>query len=175
MTKIDTERSRILAIAPTTRGFGFAVLEDGAILVNWGIRSAEGDKNKQSVAKVKQLITQYQPSLFVLQDMKTSFRRSRVRNLSQKLIGVAAANKVKVAFISLEQVRLGLLTDGRGTKDAVAEALVKKFPQELTPRLPKKRNRPWISEQYNMGIFDALALAVTYHSFLGHKPFPRRP
>jgi hypothetical protein len=33
-----------------------------------------------------------------------------------------------------------------------------RFPEELGHRLPPKR-KPWMSEDYRMGIFDAVALA----------------
>jgi len=59
MNQINTKQGRILAIAPTTHGVGFAVLEE--TLIDWGVRTIEGDKNKQSVAKVKKMITDYQP------------------------------------------------------------------------------------------------------------------
>jgi len=43
---------RILAIAPATRGFGFAVLEGLDMLADWGVKEAKGDKNNQSLGKV---------------------------------------------------------------------------------------------------------------------------
>ena len=36
----------------------------------------------------------------------------------------------------------------------------KRFP-ELAPRLPRSR-KPWMSEDYRMSIFDAVALALTF-------------
>jgi hypothetical protein len=41
----------------------------------------------------------------------------------------------------------------------LAEILATRFPEELAPRLPPKR-KPWISEDYRMDIFDAVALAI---------------
>ena len=37
MKKIQPKHFRILAIAPSTRGFGFAVLEGQDTLVDWGV------------------------------------------------------------------------------------------------------------------------------------------
>jgi len=48
-----------------------------------------------------------------------------------------------------------------GTKDGVAEIIAKQFPDELGSRLPPQR-RPWTSEDYRMGIFDAMALALAF-------------
>jgi hypothetical protein len=49
--------------------------------------------------------------------------------------------------------------DGRGTKHALAEIIAKKFPDELSSRLPPKR-KPWVSEYYQMDIFDAVVLGL---------------
>ena len=60
-----------------------------------------------------------------------------------------------------EQVRRVFFANGQGTKHALAEILAKRFPEELGFRLPPKR-RPWMSEDYRMDIFDAVALALIF-------------
>ena len=45
MKNIRSKHFRILAIAPSSRGFGFAVLEGQEKLVDWGVKSIKGDKN----------------------------------------------------------------------------------------------------------------------------------
>ena len=62
-------------------------------------------------------------------------------------------------LFSQEQVRRAFFADGQGTKHALAEILAQRFPDELGSRLPPKR-KPWMSEHYQMGIFDAVTLAV---------------
>jgi hypothetical protein len=42
-------------------------------------------------------------------------------------------------------------------------AIAKRFP-ELAPRLPRFR-KPWMSEDYRMSIFDAVAMALTLFNF----------
>ena len=42
----------------------------------------------------------------------------------------------------------------------IAVAIANRFP-DLAPRLPRFR-KPWMSEDYRMTIFDAVALAVTF-------------
>ena len=131
---------RILAIAPSTRGFGFALLEGLDTLVDWGVKSAEGDKNSQSLKKVEELIAHYQPDVMVLQDTSIKpFRRAeRIRTLSKRLITLAARRNVSVALFSHAQVRRVFFADSQGTKHALAEILAKRFPEELGSRLPRK-------------------------------------
>ena len=48
------------------------------------------------------------------------------------------------------------------TKFEIATTIGKQFP-ELAPRVPPFR-KPWMSEDYRMSIFDAVAFATSYFS-----------
>ena len=161
MKKLLPKYPRILGISPSTRGFGFALLEGLDTLVDWGVKSVTGDKNNGSIKRVEGLIAHYQPDVLVLEDTSTkdSRRAIRIRALSRKIIVLAARRKVSVALFSQEQVRRVFFADGQGTKHALAEILAKRFPEELGSRLPPKR-RPWMSEDYRMDIFEAAALVL---------------
>jgi Holliday junction resolvasome RuvABC endonuclease subunit len=161
MKKLLSKYPRILAIAPSTRGFGFAVLEGLDTLADWGVKSATGDKNTQSLSKLDQLIAYYQPDVLVLEDTSTKpFGRSeRIRTLSKQIVTLATTRTVKVKLFSHEQVRRVFFGNGPGTKHDLAEILAQRFPEELGSRLPPKR-RPWMSEDSRMDIFDAVALAL---------------
>jgi Holliday junction resolvasome RuvABC endonuclease subunit len=163
MNKIQPKHFRILAIAPSTRGFGFAVLEGQETLVDWGVKTVKGDKNAQSLVRVEDLIAHYQPGILVLEDAsaKGSRRSPRIRKLCRQIIKMAASRKVSVALFSRDQVMKTFIADGQGTKHAVAEIIAKRFPEELGSRLPPKR-KPWMSEDSRMGIFDAVALVLAF-------------
>jgi len=161
MSQIHPKYLRILAIAPSTRGFGFAVLEEEETLVDWGVKSVEGDKNTRCLAKLKEIIAHYGPDVMVLQDpsRKGSRCSARIRTLTRRMIALGSSHKVSVKLFSRDEVRQTYFTGGAGTKHALAEILAKRFPAELGFRLPPKR-RPWMSEDYRMAIFDAVALAL---------------
>jgi Holliday junction resolvasome RuvABC endonuclease subunit len=163
MKKNLSKYPRILAITPSSRGFGYAVLEGHKILVDWGVKSVEGDKNSGSVAKVEELIAHYNPEVIVLEDTatKASRRSARIQALTKRLIAVAERCTIKVALFSQKQIRRVYFGDDRGTKHALAEIIAERFREELGFRLPPKR-RPWMSEDSRMDIFDAVALALTY-------------
>src|ERR1700733_6641606 len=101
--KQNSPYPRILAIAPSTRGFGYAVLEGFDTLVDWGGKHAAGDKNAQSLAKAAELLKRFQPEVLVLQDISTSgSRRSkRVKRLTQQIIKLAAVHKVSVKLYTM--------------------------------------------------------------------------
>ncbi len=152
---------RILAIAPSTRGFGYAVLEGEETLVDWGVKSVRGDKNARCIAIAEQLIIHYRPEVMVLQDHsgKDSRRPVRIRVLSQGIIDLAPRHGLSVALFSRKQIDKVFFATGKGTKLARAEILAKRFPEELGFELPPKR-RAWMKEDARMDIFDAVALAL---------------
>lgn len=154
------ENIRILAVAPSSRGFGFAVLEDGRMLVDWGVKSITGNKNADTVTKVAMMITDYHPAVLVLENAsaKGSRRSPRIRNLVEKIASLAVSRKLAVTLISREYVMRAFFIDGKGTKHTVARVLAMRFPEELGDRLPRKR-RAWEGEAYRMNIFEAVALA----------------
>ena len=163
MNTLHPKQFRILAIAPVTRGFGFAVLEGQDTLVNWGVKTVQGkgNKNVKSLVKLEELIVRYQPGALVLEDASAtgSLRHSRIRRLGQQIIRVAAARNVNVILFSREQVMKILLPDGQGTKHDIAEIVAGQFPEQLGSKLPAKRTAA-MREHYQMGIFDAVALAL---------------
>jgi hypothetical protein len=163
MIKAHRNHIRALAISPSARGFGFAVLENGEKLVDWGVKSVKGDKKAQCLLKVGELIGHYQPTVIVLQDHSGKGSRSsaRIRALCKQITGLALRYQVKVKLFSNDQVRRTFITDGKGTKYDVARILAQRFPEELGFRLPPQR-RAWMSENYRMAIFDAVGRAVVF-------------
>jgi Holliday junction resolvasome RuvABC endonuclease subunit len=161
MNKLFPKYPRILAIAPSTRGFGYAVLEGHKILVDWGVKSVKGDKNAGSIEKVEEMFAHYEPQVMVLEDTATkeSRRRTRIKALTKRLVALAESRNIKVALFSQKQVRRVFFADGRGTKHALAEIIAQRFPEELGFRLPPKR-RAWMSEDSRMDIFAAVALGL---------------
>jgi hypothetical protein len=155
----NTKDIRILSIAPSTRGFGFAVIEGDDKLVDWGLKWVNGNKNVGSLKKVEEMMALYQPNVMVLQDVKDSRRVLRTQKLIQQIVALAKSRKVRVVLFSRKQLWKVFFHDGLGTKYALAELLAEWFPEELGDQLPPKR-KPWMTEDYRMDIFDAVALGM---------------
>lgn len=154
---------RILAVAPLSRGFGYAVMEPPDRLVACGNKAIRRDKNAGSLAWVKKFIRFYQPEVLVLPEVNGPHARRavRIKLLHRKIVALAKESKLKVRLITGPQVRTQLLGSAKGTKFALATTLAAKFPEELASRLPPKR-RPWMSEDPRMDIFDAVGLAAAF-------------
>ena len=160
---IQSKHIRILAIAPLSRGLGYAVMEGPDRLVACGNKAILRDKNAGSLAWSNRFIKFYQPEVLVLPDVNAADTRRapRIKTLHRKIVAWAGKQQLKVRLITVSQVQGKLLGDAKGTKFAVAQILAEKFPAELGMRLPPKR-RPWMSEDPRMDIFDAVGLAVAF-------------
>ena len=101
MNKIFPKHPRILAIAPSTRGFGYAVLEGHKELVDWGVKSVTGDKNAGSIQKIKEMVAHYDPQVVVLEDtMANGSRRSaRIQALTKRLLALAESHAIRVSSL----------------------------------------------------------------------------
>jgi hypothetical protein len=160
---IQNKSIRILAIAPLSRGLGYAVMEGPGKLVACGNKAILRDKNAKALTWVNRFIKFYQPDVLVLPDVTAADTRraARIKTLHRQIVAWAGKRQLKVRLVSVTQVRTQLLGAAKGTKFAVARTLAEKFPTELETRLPPKR-RPWMSEDPRMDIFDAVGLATAF-------------
>src|SRR6266496_6608456 len=162
MSRADTKDIRVLAIDPSTRGFGFAVLEGPNRLIDWGVKETKVNKNARSLKLIDDLIERYQPNVVVVEDYagKGSRRCRRIQGLIKDISKLASKRNIKVRSFSRAKVKQAFSESGAVNKQEIAVTIANRFP-ELAPRLPRFR-KPWMSEDYRMSIFDAVALALTY-------------
>jgi Holliday junction resolvasome RuvABC endonuclease subunit len=169
--RLDSKKyNRILGIAPSSRGFGYALLEKEK-LANWGSSSASKDKNTKCVMRVEELILHFEPEVMVLEDTaaEASRRHPRIRELSQRLLSLAVSHEIPVAWFRREQVMQFFFRNGKGTKQKVAQHIGEQFPEDLGMMVPPKR-RTWMNEDYRMDIFDAVALAFIFRESVHRVP-----
>ena len=153
------EGAVVLALYPTSRGFGFALFRGGQTLVDWGIKDIRW-KNKNFLAMhlMKMLIDRYAPDVIVVEDLARNPRRhERIRVLHTQIAAHAKSKKIAV-----RRFTQGAMHEHFGvhTKYAVAEAVARAIPM-LAPRLPPKR-KAWMSEDARQSLFDAVALGIVY-------------
>jgi len=161
MNEAETPLKRILAIDPTSKGFGYIVLEDSDFLVDWGIKEARDNKNTRCLKQIRYLIELYQPHVVAVEDCsKHGTRRSeRVRDLVAGIIKLAEEQGIRSRQVLRQKVRQAFESFGATTKHEIAQAIARRFP-EIADRLPPKR-RPYMSEDARMAIFGAAAIALT--------------
>src|SRR5262249_14624800 len=145
-----------------TRGCGFAVLGGSDRVIDWGGKETRTDKKQRSLELVENLIERYQPSVIVVEDYagKGSRRGDRVGELLDDIAQLALNRRIKGRSFSRLKVKQAWATSGASNKFETAIAIAKRCP-ELALRLPRFR-KPWMSEDYRMSIFDAVAFGVTF-------------
>jgi RNase H-fold protein (predicted Holliday junction resolvase) len=168
MTRASVRSHRVLAIDPTNRGFGFAVLEGPTRLVDWGVKRVKGTNvNGACLAAVVRMMRWYEPDVLVLEDCGTrgARRRQRTSALIEDLAELAERRQMRCSRVPWTTVREPCGNRPGATKEQIAAALATRFP-ELARHLPPHR-KPWMSEDVRMSVFDAVALAVAwFHAHL---------
>ena len=92
---IQNKSIRILAIAPLSRGLGYAIMEGSDKLVACGNKVILRDKNAQALAWVNRFIKFYQPDVLVLPDVTAADTRraARIKTLHRKIIAWAGKKR----------------------------------------------------------------------------------
>lgn len=156
--------TRVLALDPFTKGFGFVVLEDEPLqLVDWGVASCRR-ADSSCLDSVQRLIARYDPTVLAIEDWKTAapLRRAALEHFINRIGEALVTTTLPVATYSRPEIRRVLASERVLTKHDLAVVLTARFP-ELAPKLPRHR-RIWESEDSRMAIFDALALSITHLS-----------
>ncbi len=160
--KVTHDNGVILAIAPTSHGFGYVVFETPDLIMDWGVKDVRKNKLRDSLLKARVLMHMLQPSVLVVEDVHhaSSRRSKRVTVLIDKLTELANERGVKVIRCSRTDKLKVFARMGARSKDEIAATVAKIVP-ELAPRLPPRR-RIWESEHHSMAIFEAAALAIAH-------------
>ena len=98
---------RILSIAPTARGFGYAVMEGSSRLIAFSNKSILRNKNERTLVWVEKFIRRYEPAVMVLPAVNAADTRraKRIKQLHQRLVDLATKRKLKVKLITPAAVR----------------------------------------------------------------------
>src|SRR5205823_11133206 len=114
MSRAYTKDIRLLAIDPSTRGFGFAVLEGPERLIDWGVKETKKNKNPRTLKLIDDLIDRYQPSVIVVEDYagKSSRRCRRVVKLIDGICDLAMKRKIKVRKFSRKEINEAFADSG---------------------------------------------------------------
>ncbi|MCU7867428.1 MAG: hypothetical protein KZQ98_02695 [Candidatus Thiodiazotropha sp. (ex Lucinoma borealis)] len=122
--------------------------------------AAQGEQS-EIVEKFEKLLAFYAPVTVVLEHSGESQRGQKAKTLINQLATVAKKHGIAVHRYSRTAVQDVFAQFNATTKYEIAKTICTWLPA-LAPRMPHFR-RPWMSEDYRMGIFDAIALALTHY------------
>ena len=158
----DTRGMRVIALDPTSLGFGFVVFEGPTKLLDWGQAHLRPCTHEKCLEQIGKLFAQYDPHVVVIEDTRSteSRRGARVKKLLNAVAHLAESSGAEVSQVSVSAVKKTFAPRSTINKHEIATLIARAFP-ELLSRLPPPR-KLWTSEAERMGIFDAAAFALTY-------------
>jgi hypothetical protein len=160
----DYSDKLVLAIAPTTRGFGYAVFANMRGPVDWGVKEVRTAKNRQALKRAGELFDTFRPAYLVIEDWEAegSRRERRICALLEAITQKASLQGIVMHRYPRVTVGDTFRAYGASSKDDIAAVIAAEIP-EFGQELPRRR-RIWESEHYSMAIFEAAALAMTYYA-----------
>jgi Holliday junction resolvasome RuvABC endonuclease subunit len=163
----NPEEKHVLAIDPTSRGFGYAFFEGRFNLIDWGTKQVKVTGNIRCIFQIREIIQRFNPDVIVLEEPRGmgSRRCHRIGKLIDTIHALAAKHHIPTRCFSRGMVKKYFDKYNARTKYQIAIVISSQLP-ELESRLPRFR-KPWMSEDERMSIFDAVSFALTYYHFAG--------
>ncbi len=149
----------IIAIYPNTLGFGYVIINNKGEIRDYGVISVRPVNNRKCLDKINELIEYHNPRTLLLEDYNRSRKSRRIRKLNKQLYE-EWKQKINVCRYTREKIRDTFEIFGAKNKYEIDRKIVEAYPQFKT-KLPDKR-KPWEPENYYQGLFDALALLISY-------------
>lgn len=171
MQREPIETTRLLALHVRPQRFGFAVFKGPKQLLDWGggtYPPRSGRIAAQVSKRLDPLLRIYGPSVVIARKLSAREQRQYdLRPIVSVVKGHAAKHSAEFVPIGRKEVhQVFLRSDRKVTKYQIAAQVAICFP-ELLWKLPPPR-KPWQKEHYNMAIFDAVALGISYFSRFGN-------
>lgn len=160
---MNTQNQIILSIYPNSRGFGYVCIESTNKILDLGIVTVRQRANDRVLSRIKKFVDFFHPTIILVKDYgdMSRGRAKRRYELTEKMVVFANERKLPLVQYTRKQIRDVFEQFGVTTKYEIAQKLITWYPL-LAARTPKIR-KPWMDEDYHMGIFDAFSLAVTYY------------
>lgn len=172
MTSDPKQKGLVLAIHPTSRGFGWVIFESPLVPVDWGIAHAKKDRNERLLRRLERILKRYEPAVLVLEAFETGIahRADRIQRLCRAMVHLAACRGMDTPIYSRAAVRTVFASVGARTRHEISEVICQVI-DTFKHRMPRKR-RQWSNEDPRQSIFDAAALALTYFAVTGGRSVP---
>lgn len=157
----------VLAVHPTTRGFGWVLFESAHTPAAWAIVHARVGREQRLVTRLKVLLDRYEPKVLVLESFEdsTTPRSPRIQRLCEAMIREAALHGIRTCIYERSTIRMVFQKSGAYTREQIAQVIAESV-DDFSHRLPPARKR-WNSVDHRQCLFNAAALAITYFAVIG--------
>jgi len=157
----------ILAVHPTSRGFGWALFESPLSVVDWGMAHAKQGRNEKLLRRFERLLSRYEPPVVVLEEFEGGAcrRADRIQLLCRNMVHLAACRGMETSVYRKSTVQAVFASVGASTRHEIALAIAQRI-EAFSHRIPSDR-KPWVAEDPRQSLFDAAALALTHFAVAG--------
>ena len=167
MSDQSRHKGLVMAVHPTTRGFGWVVFESPSSPVDWGLASAKESRNEKLLRRFERILKRYEPSAVVLEEFEGSGtkRVDRIQRLCRSFVHLAAMRGAETPVYRRTVIHTVFASVGAVSRYEIAEVIRQQI-DAFSHRMPRKR-KPWNSIDARQSLFDAAALALTYFALTG--------
>jgi len=152
----------ILAIYPNGNGFGFALMQDAKNPIDSRTLEVRSKDYKKYLSRLEKLILYYRPTLLIVEDLLDDHKKSkRIEKLIQQTQILAREMTLPIKKYSRKQIQQTFDSFNAHTRYEIAKCISDWFPI-LGLKLPRAK-KVWESDDYDMGAYDALSLAITHY------------
>ena len=154
----------VIALFPRTYGFGYAIFDGPLDPLDWGLnRPRNLLKRQENLRRIKELVEFYQPDQIVIDAGPKSGTKehNRTNALIKDILNFAKNSGIAAHTYTPDRVKAAFQNLKPNTKYERAKRIVEWLPV-LSSRLPRK-HKPWMREDYRLGIFEAIALALAFY------------
>src|SRR5689334_13571256 len=123
MINQEQKVNRVLGIAPTSRGLGYAVLDGPDRLADWGLKIPAADRDSRLAHHIEKLINVYAPDALVLLEFWKANQKvsKRTQALGACLLKIARSRHVKTVIMSRPRLNRLLLGRSKAGKYEAAQ------------------------------------------------------
>jgi hypothetical protein len=130
--------------------------------IDWGMSDLPAKwKTRRCLHRLSLLLDRYQPDALLIRGITNAHRKGSIAALLAAIAKEARGRGLFTATVSRKQIREAFAYLGSPSRYAIAEAIGKYIPM-LASYVPPPR-KIWNGEDRRMGLFDAVALVLSYY------------
>ena len=152
----------ILALFPNRWGIGYAIFNTPKDLVDYGIGYVQHVNNKRSITRVKKYLDYYKPDIVLIRNIPHSsvIKCKRTNKLINTISEIVTQKGLGIHHYSRTQIKDVFQQFDVSSKFEISKKIIEWFPSLEARAIPKRKK--WMTENSNMGIFDAISLGITH-------------
>ena len=155
------KHSKVIAFHPYSQGIAYALFESPQKMIDCGNGVLRFYSNEKIISRVQQYLEFYDPEIVILKTIQPSDFNKRLIRIVNLIRGVANNKGLTIKEYSHDDIWNVFNQLGCTSKYDLSQKLIETFP--VLEKFRFQPRKPWGSQPYGIGVFDAAALGVTWY------------